>query len=840
MTLLSRILAIAFLLFFVSPALAQWSTTEFMALPIEDNQSSTTAANSNFNGYAENGSWSGARTDFSFDAWNDTISVEAEQMLASVFKGASYDSKRLAEAGTKAPNLSEYMIPPDGTKRIPVYWETFNGQGGMAAWSCTERRISVNNDVNSIDALAQRWQGNGPKNNPQYVVNAVTATLMHEVVHSIQAAADDRWDCITGGTGSGTSSSSWIGEATATGIANYLLSKRVPNLGRDYDWARLERLYAKPLYDVNEKYSSQSFFVYLLEGTEVGGRSDLSLAVDILTKFTRRAAKTRDGTLALLASIVEDHASTESHKRPFALVLAEFLTEYASYSDRYGIEEPQWISRGFSDCIDVKLTPGSVDTVAFPVLANSGRCIRVDWNGFAQPVALQFFLEGSGIERGSLHMGEASYRSGSNWRNCYEVTSRIDKRLANHADKKCILRRGVELIDGRGRSYGSVAGWTSDFNLSASGYSYFILTNASEDITTSSDIDVTLTVGSAMVRETGGAALPARMTSDLPVKNGRTSMDSRVHAIAAGPGRVLFDGRSIFGDGIGVGFLDGVSGAAEVDAGGSIVRTGDYMIMLVKDKQGVPNQASIIREPRANGGKMITTLSTNQTGRIGRCGYSGGARLENLSTSDNKLRFTVSGDLFDFSPDVMMAMAGRDLCEIAAATHVEFKSIEVSLPFPEVYDGSVEITRAYPPMQDIYDELEFRSGPSFGGIETSRSLVLGDGAPNDDETDQVEGTGSESSRPVGGNSTSSVEQCTCHCPNIVSPTTGSCFNQCDVVLQICPDPSSTEAIAADSSRYGDILQNRNLADSVRDMLLSDFATMSGDTRSQLIREALWD
>lgn len=863
MKFISHILATAFIMCIGQPALAEWPTTEFIAVPMKDKQTSTKAAEKDFEDHAVNGER--LLKNFFFDSWSPAPPPEAAELLKNAFGGASSDAERLANAGARAPNLAEYFIPRKvGGRHIPVYWETFKGVGGGAAWSCVDKRITISNEVLSLSTLATRWarefHPTHPryyKNNPAYIENATNAMIMHELIHAIQAAADSPWDCIAaGGGGVGTANSSWIAEATANGISHYLIWKRVPNLLEIYNLARLERYYSKPLYDTAEKYTSQSLIFYLMEATEVDGKSDLSLAVDILTKFTAAAAQTRDGTLRKLASIVEDHSKIDSHKRPFALTFAEFLTEYASYSNRHGISEAEWMQRGFHDCAEYALTPGSVDTIEIIVSPNAARCIKVDWSGFSQAVALQFLLEGTEDQIGSLHLGQASYHAqvpssdeGSlvtEIKNtdayCYDVTSRLDNRLSRPASEKCMLRRGAQLIDQAGGTDKHSATWTSDFNLggvgnvAGNGHAYFILTNAAEDITTTKKATVTLSIGTNMALDKNGASLAPRTSSEVPAKAGRTLMDSRVHAIGGGPGRVFFDGRSIFGDGIDLGFLEAVPGSEEIDAGGTIVRSRKYMIMLAKDKAGFPNQAAIIRDPQTSGGQLVTTLGTKGSSSMPSCGYQVPASLELLSTSGDVLHFVVSGDMFNFTPSKMMAAGPNGFCATLRATHVEYASIEVSLPFPALYDGTVRVSRISPPMQEIYDDLEFPSGPSFGGIATSRSLLSGGGAPSDSETEPASNAPDGPTSPSGN--ASSAVQCICHCPSIVSPSNTTCVDQCAPTLQICPDPSSTEAIAADRSRYDEFLKGRDLTDSVRDMLLSDLETMSGETRSLLIREAL--
>lgn len=760
----------------------------------------------------------------------------ADDPLRYVFSHLSRDARKLLAAGFPEPLLAE-TVSIDGHSYLPYFWVAGPPAGHndsyRASYSCNTRRFSVNRARFPYLGLQGSWQNGGRDRVSS--AEGLYLVLMHELMHSIQANVVSPYIC-DGIYGKRI----WAAEATATGVAAYFIDKRnpgFPGIGGELNRYFIgERSYAAPLvssYDRSD-YRSSSFIRYLIEGTERGGRSDLAIVRDLTTELTAATAVNDQRVLKAVEDIIRPY----NGDRPLAMTFSEFLTEFGSYSKRYGRNADRWIRSVFGPCQRYDVRPGVVITQEVFIQWNAGRCIDVRWQDVEAGTALLFKIVSDHVNSGSLHLGE-SFRTkpggGSGFQYCYDVTSRIDHRLRGDAETKCMLRRAAA---GTGATSGSTAnfnGWTSDFNLQGSGRAIFILTNAAEDMAEIQSVKFDLSLATNRVVDETGASLKPKRETDQPVREGRTLMDSRVHAIAGGPGRIFFDGRSIFGDGIDVGFLEGAPGAGEIDGGGAIVRAGDYMIMLIKDKQGVPDAAMIVRDPQTTGGRSITTLGTQGLGDIPSCGYAVPATIDFLTTSDDVLRFSVSGDLFDLSPATMMTAGQGGFCDALRAAHIEYKSIEVSLPFPEFYDGNIEITRAYPPMQDIYDELEFRSGPSFGGIDTSRSLVLGDGAVEDEN---AEDAGDYGNSTAGGGS--SVVQCTCHCPNIVSPTSGACFDQCEPVFQMCPDPNSTGALNADASRYLDILHGQDLADAVREMLLSDFSAMSGDTRSQIIREALWN
>ena len=525
--------------------------------------------------------------------------------------------------------------------------------------------------------------------------------------------------------------------------------------------------------------------------------------------------------------IVADH----SGGRRFALIFAEFLTEFASYYRRYGFSHEKWIRRNFGKCSEYQLQPGEVVTKKVVIGKNAARCIKLEWTGFEASTGAQFYIDGEVAARGVLHLGEAFRNQtalSQDWR-CYDFTSKIDQRLKKPKDQKCMLRRGAF----KGKQ--PVNGWRTDLDIYGDGYAYFILTNAAEKMSETLQFTFDLSIGTNLVVDKRGVHQQPRKQVSESVKDGLTLMDSRVHSIAGGPGRLLIDGGSLAEDGIDTGFLAGVSGSREIDAAAVIVRTRKYMVALLKDKNGVPNSAMIIGDPTAFPGQSIMTLGTQGMPDIPSCGYQIPAQLEILEQSKERFRYRVSGDLFNFSPAIMMAAGSEDSCALLRRSHLEFESLEVSLPRSELFDGTVEIARAYPPMQDVYDDLEFRSGPSLGGLGTTRSLVLGDGPIEPNEP--VGGSSDAESSSSSG--TSSAAICNCHCPNIVSPSSGACFDQCKPVLKICPDPNSVDALAADAARYSDILKGRNLSEPIHEMLMSDFEALSGDTRSQIIREALW-
>lgn len=194
--------------------------------------------------------------------------------------------------------------------------------------------------------------------------------------------------------------------------------------------------------------------------------------------------------------------------------------------------------------------------------------------------------------------------------------------------------------------------------------------------------------------------------------------------------------------------------------------------------------------------------------------------------------FDVSADLFNLSPQNMTA-GGGDICASLQRAHVEHASFMVSLPYGEIHSGEVRISRRHPPGQEFYDDLEFFQGPSFGGIEFARSLLT---AAEIEQTDDA--SESENSQPTLTSNNSNVAAgmlCTCHCPDIIEPPTATCFRQCKLTLQQCPDPQSIEAQSKDVKAFSEFLRNRGLTDTTLEVLTNDFSEMSSATRTHLLR-----
>ena len=763
--------------------------------------------------------------------------------LTVIFDEFSSDLKKLALAKFPEPLVNPYLETPAGEVFIPVFSENlFDEDGnpdGGGEYSCQNETISISRTSSNFSPkiIHDQWDQGRSAFGP--VKDRVLVFLAHEIIHAIQAKAG--WMC----TGFGPASD-WYTEGTADGIAHYLLSHRNPSALKSYRWARNERFYSNPLVsnDGHNEYDSGSFFRYLFEATETNGKMNLSLARDLTTNMDKDAIGSRQSRLGVLKEL-DRIVRKYNGGRPLALTLAEFFTEYASYGGkqgRYGLDLRKWYYHAFEDCSEFELTPGATATLRLLISENAAHCIRVNWKSFEQPASLQIYTEGKSTHDGALHMGQSHVGpSDENLEACYDVTSFIDSRIAAIASWKCMLRRSATKFSSDGTEQ-AVDGWTSDHNLVGDGFTYLILTNASENLVFSVPKEVNVTFGTNLVRDESGKDLPPRRDVKDPVKDGLTLMDSRVHAAVLAPGRLLFDGRSVFGDGLDVGFLDGSPGAGEVDGSATIIRTGTYNVMLLKDNAGRPDGGAIMREPDGTFLGAIITLGMKGMPEFPSCGFKVPAELTILEQTKEKLSFRVSGDVFHLSRETMSGQG--EMCERLRAAHVEYKEINVSLPWSANYDGTATIERAYPPMQDIYDEREFRSGPSFGGIETSRSIVFGDKLSDDLNSEEPNQTSSPTGPTQSTSSTKLPPACTCLCPGFVHPTTEPCFGQCEPVLRQCSAPNSlADTLAtneAETNLYNDLLGLRGIPDDIRDVLTSDFSTMSLETRRQIIRESVWD
>ena len=809
---------VIFLVFSGHGAMAQWRTTN--AVPVPKGVEGTTQVVENF---------------FLNSMDKQDLKAGAIAPLNYIFGLISYDAKKLAAAGFPEPLIWPYLTSATGEDFIPVFWNQLDPETG-AEYSCGVPTISVNGSTNkySYERLMKTWSSSS--SSFRYMADLIAFFVVHELVHATQANTSTKWICVdTGGK------PKWLGEATANGVAHYLLSKRNPSALKqfEYHWARGERNYSGNLVFRGKEYESGSFFRYLLEATEIGGVSDLAVLNDMIRTVSSSDVMNRKRALRVIDRVVKRH----SDNRPLALILAEFHTEFAASFDRYGQLMMPWLKKSFGNCIEFQLTPGVTTTRKIQANANAARCIIVRWSDFDSHVALQIYGEGEGTELGSLHLGQA-YRSaigGNAERNCYDVTKSIDYRIAEKLETKCMLRRSAQVGALAGTSL-QIHQWTSDFNIKDSGVAIFVLTNAAEDASSTEAITVNFTVGTVSVKDETGKTLDARKKVSNPVREGRTLMDSRVHAMAGGPGRLLFDGRSVFGDGLDVGFLEGSPGAGEIDGAAVVVRTGEYNVILIKDKTGFPNGGAIMREPDGSFSGAITTLGMKGMPEFPSCGFKIPAELTIHEQTKEQLSFRVSGDVFNMSRETMSGQG--NLCDRLRSAHVEFKAIDISLPWSANYDGTATVERAYPPMQDIYDDKEFRSGPSFGGIETSRSIVFGDDALDDLDTDETEQPSSPTSPTQSTNSSTLPPSCTCLCPGFVYPTTEPCFGRCEPVLKQCSAPNTlADTISTNDSEtniYNDLLGSRDIPDEIRDILTSDFRTMSPDTRRQIIRESVWE
>ena len=821
---------------FAGKCLAQWDATSFVAIP-DTGSSPHNIIYNNFSRYIDEAFYSTGEGQVTYEKIDEArLKSGAFAALTEVLRHASYDAKKLANANFPKPKIVPILTSWEGDARIPIFWQSFpdDSADALASYYCRyfgdHSIININSSLVPYERLNDAWNGGVPRRTE--MTSQMSWAITHELIHAIQANTNSGRSC--------DDNDVWISEGIASGLASYLLQKREPKSLKNYHWARNERSYANPLYtnDAITVYGSGSFFRYLVESTEVHGVSDLRIARNLTTQLDVSDHRSRVSLLRGVDRVVKNF----SDSRELSVVLAEFFTELASYKSRYDRSNDEvWIWSAFSSCEEFQMQPGVPFTRSFSIRRNAARCIKVEWEGFQEPKALQIYLEGEGVDQGSLHMGQSVVSQSNSFQRCYDITSKIDNRLAKPAEQKCMMRRGATKYSADGVA-STVNGWTSDFNLEGSGFAFLILTNAAKNIWESTPSDVTITMSGTRAKDEEGVSLPPRKKVTTPVKDGRTLMDSRVHALAGGPGRLLIDGRSVSGGGLDDGFLDGSPGAGEIDGAAIVVRTGEYNVILVKDKTGVPNGGAIMREPDGSFSGAITTLGMKGMPEFPSCGFKIPAELTIQEQTKEQLSFRVSGDVFNMSRETMSGQGS--MCDRLRSAHVEFKAIDVSLPWSANYDGTATIERAYPPMQDIYDEKEFRSGPSFGGIATSRSIVFGDDVPDDLDTDETEQTSSPTGPTQSTISSTLPLSCTCLCPGFVHPTTEPCLAKCEPVLRQCSAPNiladTLSTTDAETNLYYDLLGSRNIPDEIRDILTSDFRTMSPETRRQIIRESAWE
>lgn len=159
---------------------------------------------------------------------------------------------------------------------------------------------------------------------------------------------------------------------------------------------------------------------------------------------------------------------------------------------------------------------------------------------------------------------------------------------------------------------------------------------------------------------------------------------------------------------------------------------------------------------------------------------------------------------------------------------------EISKPFAYLYQVDNELVSHQTEGEKLYNKyMVARSGS--GGASAS-----GAGSASTSP-----GTGSASS---SGTNAGGALNCSCACPDQVAPQTAQCQAQCVPQLAACSLPQSTAAaqpldfqalnLTIQTQLFGQILGSQGLSASDQQMLISDFATMSEQTRTYLINKYL--
>jgi hypothetical protein len=888
-----RLAALALAAILAAPqALADWPTTSFVPVPPRAGTPQE-ATESGFETFAEGAGrvvHRGGRT-LTVDSLDiGALRRGAVGAMTDIMRLVSNDAAKMQAAGFPAPKIEPLLqVQSTGEAFYPIFWvPTLNspfrhncdylseafGLFEEYRWTITANGNAGNGFPYS--RLNSAYVGGGTAKNRMLAY--MSSQLTHEVVHAVQANGYNNDGC--------GRAPKWLNEGTADGIAYYLASKRIPHAFDTYAWMRNTRRYDVSL-DAREfsgatnlrySYAAGSFFRYLIEATESGGASDLKIMKDMLTMPPSSVAS-RNGVIEGIDRVIK----ANSGGRGLYRVLPEFLTEYASYggsrykSSNYARDRSRdlthdaWMDEAFLHCVDFFITPGASVKKQIKIRPLAGECVKVTWDGFTEPVALQFFAEGAGADFGALHMGEA-VRSGVNApRYCYDTTKGLSRRLARKMVEKCILKRGAQTVSREGSGAKKVASWTGDFNLFETGEAYFIVTNVAKTPTETKELEFDLVIGSLAAKKPDGQHVTPRKPGGAakPVERGMTNIDKRVHAISGSTDRVLFDGRSIFGDGEGIGFPEGVVvNPGEVTPVMTLVRGGDYWVGFAgarPGEAGFSDSALIFKDPsRFESGDPMKGIIFSG-GMIGKmfdedCGYELPATIDVLEQSQERLRFSVSGDLFD--PMRGMGLGGgMSGCSAMRAMWVEHAEFEVSLPYGPLYARDSGVTRAEPPGQEVYDESDFYNGPNFGGIETSHTLAT-EGHPTGGFSGGggAGGGGGGGGAGGGGAGGGSVVEgaCNCACPSAQNPPNPACMSQCIPQWAMCREepagpaaqsqaPQFTKTQAPPAPRpptatpeaqrkwFSRLISDQGLSPEVEKMLADDFAAMSNETRKYLIR-----
>lgn len=597
--------------------------------------------------------------------------------------------------------------------------------------------------------LESPYQAGGTVRRQRRMVAYFSSQLIHETVHGIQYHT---------GTGCQNGRPLWLTEGIADALAYLLSAEQDPGVFELFEFAMGRRDFSVSL-DTRQaredqkrplSYGAAAFFRYLAEANAGGGVDALDILKPLaLSRATSDAGAYRD-IEAALAGV----------GRSLYLAFPAFLTEYASYGGsrykrstrtrdlrtEYRIRPSTWQEEVFDGCVELNLGPrrgADVEEITLNPIA--GECVRVTWADIQQPVGLQLFAATDG-DLGALHLGEAHRVDDSGEHFCWETTKGLSRRLRRPLDELCLLKRDTY------QSSDTIARWSSDFVAQGSGSATFVLTNVAREAADTKPISLRFHAKIMQVTAQGAALSPQQpankgaLIKGAPVREGLSDMRARVHAMAYGDDRMLFDGRSIAPQGEEVGFapasaLGAGGGGGDAQGAGVIVRTQEYMVQL--GKRDDTRQVSVIIKDPPQGMAMVGAIaSAGQEGiAIDQdCGYLPDVQMETLSedAAHDTRTVRLTADLFDIQ------RARQEGCAGLKQAWVERAVVELTLPQPALIDPNVPVVRLSPPGQELYDGGEFSNGPALGGIATAESIRLQGRADLDELMD------SEPSDPAGG------------------------------------------------------------------------------------------
>jgi hypothetical protein len=856
--MLRLILTIAFLWSLITQA-AAWEARNVALIPPRDDGSTGQIRDwATVTGDA--GGWIVQGFDFRAAYANAPIALNTLQ------KATNKDIAALVKAGFPDPATNATFYDTfTGLAYLPLYLLARDYKGGgkfnaPARALCNPGRGWIELNAKSGKAFNLDKMANPMAGKFDAMINFQTVTIMHEIMHLVQQRGHTA-NCDARG---------WLNEGMANAVSHYIASKHRPRAfranalywdRRDYsvDLA-LSTLPDGPEDNPNARkarmsYATGSFFRYLMEAAEGSTQDGLKLARMITTEISARDASVDRWTIDRLSELLMTH-----YGRDLSLILPEFLTEYGSYGGRYRANSwrshARWINRAFDGCVEITLDAARpIQEVDLEVMVNAGECLDVRWNGFSQPVGLQFYAEGSDLD--GLHLGQAvrARPATGSPQGCYDATKKLPQRIKRPMRQKCMLKRGRMVLDGA-----DVATWTSDQPLSGgaakafhSGRGLYVFSVVDKGFHSPVTLrSFKLTVGANLVtlttedNEQNQAQPPEPASAESqPIQQGRAKVKQRVAAHHMAPDRHLIDGQSTHQGGEAFGYMEGMRALsdAEGDQPTVMVPLGDYTLFLVDLPGATPNggEASAVgtsgNSDEVFRGVFVIAKDTAQSNalmqsmsRPGMPGLDAFAAMGALgSPIANGVEFnavrtpivTDEGELVqktvsrcdvvntaaitsgDLSPGLVVAgamdlfdftqigAAMADICAVLEAGFDRRVSFRIHLPYRKQYMART-ILRHRSPAQEIYDTQEFLDGPNFGGVATAEYYAL---AALKGELDSADGPGGPGG---GGSGAGAALGCACStCPGEESLPTAQCLQICAPQWAGCGAKPEPEAPALD-------------------------------------------